>query len=82
MKNSYEREKTKTEGNQPPKSDVETATPKMSDFREKRNGEQHTLTKKTLASLEIEKKGMPLNWDETEKKGFRSYYLRFRYCVF
>ena len=51
MKNSYEREKTKTEGNQPPKSDVETATPKMSDFREKRNGEQHTLTEKTLASL-------------------------------
>ena len=68
MKNSNEREKTKTEGNQPPKSDVETATPKMSDFREKRNGEQHTLTKKTLASLETEKKGMPLVWDETETK--------------
>ena len=68
MKNSYEREKTKTEGNQPPKSDVETATPKMSDFREKRNGEQHKLTEKTLASLDTEKKGMPLNWDETETK--------------
>ena len=64
----YEREKTKTEGNQPPKSDVETATPKMSDFRGKRNGEQHKLTKKTLASLETEKKGMPLDWDETETK--------------
>ena len=68
MKNSYEREKTKTEGNQPPKSDVETATPKMSDFREKRNGEQHKLTEKALASLDTEKKGMPLNWDETETK--------------
>jgi hypothetical protein len=44
---------------------VETSTPKMYDFREKRNGKQYTLTEKTLTSLETEKKGMPLKWDNT-----------------